>query len=389
MSLERESNTKQIEDGIEALIFEYGLEHVQSILKRKGVAQEVEKLPEINMKEMTLEDGRTKYSNSDYFFLLADTSQKTYNSDLKHFLEDAKIRFKKKDLSAISLEDCLATKNLKEYVDQFKNPYTKSRNCAFLRSFIQTINPDYYEQNISKLKMALRVQFKKSNAPKAFSKVQLAELIALSKVGSNGMRNNAMLWVLVGSGIRVASLINLKVGDIDFQKQSLRIKAKGHDDEENITAKIHKLALSILEKYIDFTFEYAQFGVQKEKIKNLYVFSKNDGISPLTPRAVQIIIKNLVLKAKSIPEYIKKEKRSKERGSNHYSTHAVRHSFAVYALESGIDIYTISKLLTHFSLSSTEKYLNLLDHQLKDAIEKHPFAKKEYIKLKKDLNVDE
>lgn len=389
MPLIRESNTREIEDGIEALILEYGLDTVQSILKRKGLAQETETLPAMNMTELTLQDGKEKYFNSDSFFLLEDTSKKTYTSDLKHFLDAAKTHFKTEDLSAIPLEDCIATKYLKNYVDQFKNSYTKARKCAVLRSFIRTINPDYYEQNKTNLKMSLKIKFKKSSAPKAFSKIQLAELTALSKIGPNGLRNYTMLWVLIGSGIRVSSLINLQIGNIDFRKQSLTIIAKGHDEDDEVIAKINKLAVTILKEYIDFTYEYAQFDMPKDKYEELYVFSTDEGASPITARTVQIMIKNLVLKAKSIPEYIKNEKRSEKRGSNHYGPHSVRHSFAVYALESGVDIYTISKLLTHSSIRSTEIYLDLLDHQLKEAIENHPFAKKEYIKLKKTLNENE
>jgi integrase/recombinase XerD len=384
----RESNTKKIEDGIEALIFEFGADKFQSILKRKGLAQETITGPEMNMTELTLQDGKEKYFKSDSFFLLEETSKKTYTSDLNHFLEDAKTRFKTKNLSAIPFMNCIATKDLKSYVDQFKNPYTKARKCAVLRSFIRTINPEYYEQNKTNLKMTLKIKFKKSSAPKAFSKIQLAELTALSKIGPNGLRNYTMLWVLIGSGIRVSSLINLRIGDIDFKKQSLTIKAKGHDEEDEVIAKINKLGATILKDYIDFTYEHAQFDTTKV-YEELYVFSTNEGVSPITARAVQIVIKNLVLKAKSIPEYIKNEKRSKKKGSHHYGPHSIRHSFAVYALESGVDIYTISKLLTHSSIRSTEIYLDLLDHQLKEAIEKHPFAKKEYIKLKKSLNVDE
>ncbi|TFB14101.1 hypothetical protein E3U55_14380 [Filobacillus milosensis] len=384
MTIERESKTKKISEGIESLIFEYGLDNVQSIIEQKITLSE--KKEENPKNELSLADGKTIYLKSDTFFMLKETSQKTYQSDLNHFLENAKTRLKKKSISTISILDVFAPRYLKEYVGQFNNSYTKARKCAFLRSFLQTVYPEYYEEKKAHLKRALKVSFKKSSAPKAFSKIQLAELIALSKLGPNGMRNHAILWVLFGSGIRISSLIHLKIGDINFKKQSLRIIAKGYDEDEEIIAKINKLALMILKEYLDFTYEYAQFDMPKEEYNNLYVFSKDGGVSPLSARAVQIVVKNLVLKAKSIPEYIKKEKRSKKRGSNHFGPHSIRHSFAVYALESGVDIYTISRLLNHASLSSTEKYLDLLDHQLKSAIENHPFANKEFIKLQNTVN---
>lgn len=45
--------------------------------------------------------------------------------------------------------------------------------------------------------------------------------------------------------------------------------------------------------------------------------------------------------------------------------HALRHAFATHALESGIDLYTISQLLGHKCMQSTGRYLHLTDKTLK------------------------
>jgi integrase/recombinase XerD len=56
------------------------------------------------------------------------------------------------------------------------------------------------------------------------------------------------------------------------------------------------------------------------------------------------------------------------------SVHSLRHSFALYLLESGVNIYSIKELMRHAWLSSTEVYLKLFDSMLLSAIEKHPLA---------------
>ncbi|EAO9488599.1 hypothetical protein AKL49_25300, partial [Salmonella enterica] len=57
------------------------------------------------------------------------------------------------------------------------------------------------------------------------------------------------------------------------------------------------------------------------------------------------------------------------------SVHSLRHSFALFALEEGVDLVSISKLLGHKSLKTTTIYLQLFNSMLLQAIEKHPFAR--------------
>ncbi len=54
------------------------------------------------------------------------------------------------------------------------------------------------------------------------------------------------------------------------------------------------------------------------------------------------------------------------------SLHTARHTFAVMALNSGMDIYTLSKILGHKNLSTTEIYAKLIDKKKDEAIDKLP-----------------
>ncbi|MEQ8524345.1 site-specific integrase [Gracilimonas sp.] len=49
------------------------------------------------------------------------------------------------------------------------------------------------------------------------------------------------------------------------------------------------------------------------------------------------------------------------------STHIARHSFANYALKSGMGVYAISKALAHYDLATTESYLKSFDEELLDS----------------------
>ncbi|MGF7046535.1 site-specific recombinase XerD [Paenibacillus sp. DS2015] len=73
---------------------------------------------------------------------------------------------------------------------------------------------------------------------------------------------------------------------------------------------------------------------------------------------------------------IKEAKSINDKDKNNYqlSVHSLRHSFALYLLESGVNIYVIKELMRHKWLSSTEVYLKLFNKTLVNAINKHPLA---------------
>ena len=52
--------------------------------------------------------------------------------------------------------------------------------------------------------------------------------------------------------------------------------------------------------------------------------------------------------------------------------HCARHTFAVMMLDLGTDIYTVSKLLGHRELSTTQRYAKVLDKNKQKAVSKIP-----------------
>ena len=56
----------------------------------------------------------------------------------------------------------------------------------------------------------------------------------------------------------------------------------------------------------------------------------------------------------------------------HITFHCARHSFAVMMLDLGVDIYTVSKLLGHRSIETTQVYAKILDKNKKAAVDRIP-----------------
>lgn len=58
--------------------------------------------------------------------------------------------------------------------------------------------------------------------------------------------------------------------------------------------------------------------------------------------------------------------------NKHITFHCARHSFAIMMLEAGVDLYTLSKLMGHKSLESTQVYAKILDKTKQAAVTKIP-----------------
>ena len=58
--------------------------------------------------------------------------------------------------------------------------------------------------------------------------------------------------------------------------------------------------------------------------------------------------------------------------TKHVTFHAGRHTFAVSLLSNGVDIYTVSKLMGHTEVKTTQVYADIIDSVRKDAMHKIP-----------------
>jgi len=58
--------------------------------------------------------------------------------------------------------------------------------------------------------------------------------------------------------------------------------------------------------------------------------------------------------------------------TKHITFHCARHTFAVRMLTHGIDIYTVSKLLGHSELKTTQVYADIIEHKRKEAMNSLP-----------------
>jgi integrase/recombinase XerD len=165
-----------------------------------------------------------------------------------------------------------------------------------------------------------------------------------------GERNRTILETLYSCGLRVSELTNLKISDLFFEEDFIRVIGKGNKQR---FVPIN----SQTQKYILFYIKSIRTHINVQKGFEDTVFLNRRG-KKLTRVMIFTIIKNLAIKAG-----IKKK----------ISPHTFRHSFATHLLERGADLRAIQQMLGHESITTTEIYMHLDKSFLKQVINNfHP-----------------
>jgi len=165
-----------------------------------------------------------------------------------------------------------------------------------------------------------------------------------------GVRNQCMVEVLYGCGLRVSELIELKISDINFKEGFLKVEGKG---QKVRYVPLAKYTSHLIKNYIENV--RINNKINKKYEDNLFLNSRGSSMSRVI---VFIIIKELAEKA-GIRKNI--------------SPHTFRHSFATHMLQNGADLRFIQEMLGHSSITTTEIYTHLNTEELRDTILKyHP-----------------
>ena len=167
----------------------------------------------------------------------------------------------------------------------------------------------------------------------------------------NDYRNKAMLELLYATGMRVSELTNLKLSQIDYDDECVRVMGKGK--KERIIPLLDE-TIEYLKLYIN---NYRQF-LLKTKDSD-YIFINNFG-NKISRQGFFKILKKLCLDCG-----IKKD----------VSPHTLRHSFATHLLNNGADLRVIQELLGHESIVTTQIYTHIGNQKIKDDYQNHPRAK--------------
>ncbi|MBR6063620.1 MAG: site-specific tyrosine recombinase XerD [Bacteroidales bacterium] len=172
--------------------------------------------------------------------------------------------------------------------------------------------------------------------------------IDLSK--PEGHRNKAIIEVMYGCGLRVSEVVNLRISNLYFRDNYIRIIGKG--DKERLVP-IGQTAQNAILLYMEGVREH----IKIKKGEEDFVFLNRRG-ARLTREMIFMMIKQAAEVA-GITKTI--------------SPHTFRHSFATHLVEGGADLRAVQEMLGHESITTTEIYTHLDRSYIKSIIEQyHP-----------------
>jgi integrase/recombinase XerD len=244
--------------------------------------------------------------------------------------------------------DIIGYENLQEYIfnlsKQKFSERSQARWISSIKAFFKFLLEDEYrEDNPASLlegpKLGLYL-------PDTLSLVDINKIISAIEINSDlGKRNQCIIEVLYGCGLRVSELIELKISNINIKEQYIKVNGKGNKTR---FVPLAEYTAELLKGYIQDT--RSKNKINKKYEDTLFLNSRGTSMSRVI---VFLIIKELTDKAGV---------------SKKISPHTFRHSFATHLLQNGADLRYIQEMLGHSSITTTEIYTHLKTEELRDVI---------------------
>ncbi len=287
----------------------------------------------------------------DYILLEKKYSQHTvtaYKNDLVSFQDFCANEFGSEDIVNVNYPQIRSW--IVSLVNSGVSNRTINRKVSSLKSFYKFLQKTK-QLNLNPLikhkalKVAKRVQV-------PFSEKEIESVINSNDeiVDFESVRDKLIVELLYSTGMRRNELVNLKLSDLNFSNQVVKVLGKRNKERY---IPLLKTVMSSLVRYNKF----------RDEIKTdiSYIFITKKG-KKLYDTLVYRIINNYF---STVSSKVKK------------SPHVIRHSFATHLLNEGADLNSVKELLGHSSLASTQVYTHSSLGKLKEIYNQaHPRSDK-------------
>jgi len=228
------------------------------------------------------------------------------------------------------------------------------RKLATLRTFFKFLCRErVLEMNPAKLVSSPRLE---KRLPKVISIDEVIQFIETPDTETLlGRRDRAIIELLYATGCRVSEIAGMNIEDIDFKRETIRVRGKGRKERFVPYGSKAKEALSAY-----FEVRGALLAEAPEHKRDAKAVFLNYQGTRITTRSIGRLIEKYV-KECALAQGI--------------SPHSLRHSFATHLLSAGADLRAIQELLGHARLSTTQIYTHVSIEQLMQVYDKaHPRA---------------
>lgn len=173
--------------------------------------------------------------------------------------------------------------------------------------------------------------------PSVLTLNEIQKLVNIPDLNTSlGLRNRSMFETMYASGLRVSELLTMKISQVYFNQEVLRIFGKGRKER---MVPITESALSWIKRYMDFS----RPGLDKKRLgdSTLYLNARGKAMSRMGYWKILTKAVNQAGIRKNV------------------HPHTLRHSFATHLIENGADLRAVQEMLGHVDISTTQIYTHL------------------------------
>ena len=187
-------------------------------------------------------------------------------------------------------------------------------------------------------------KFMSEDEVKALRKtLEAAVIIAKSKGHQGPVRDQCIIELALGSGLRVSELAALKIEDIDLKRGGNTLIVRHGKGDKLRQVKFSSSLKTLIQEYLDYRTSDSPY---------LFVSERQDH---MFPTAIQKVFKKWAKKA-GLPA--------------RYSIHSCRHYYASALLRVSKNLRLVQQQLGHSNPSTTTVYAFALDEEITEAVEK-------------------
>ena len=268
---------------------------------------------------------------------------KSYTTDLKQFTSFLSSEFQIIDeINEISFQ--IIRTWIAYLLEKGLSPRSVNRKISTLKTYFKFLIREgvLIENPMTKVvapksKKRLPIFIEEDQIASLLNEVQFEE-------GFIGQRNKLIIELFYVTGIRLSELINIKISDVDFNNQSIKVLGKRNKE------RIIPLSSNVVNDLNIFI---------ENNQQNKYLFTNLEG-NKLYNKLVYRLVNKYIGEISSV---------------NKKSPHILRHTFATHMLNNGADINAIKELLGHANLSATQVYTHNTIEKLKTVYKQaHPRA---------------
>ncbi|MBU1099865.1 MAG: site-specific tyrosine recombinase XerD [Bacteroidetes bacterium] len=263
---------------------------------------------------------------------LSENTIDSYESDIRSFLNYL-------DENKIEDFDEVTHRSISNFFEGQKEAGMKSsstgRYNSSIKGFFHFLSKNNYirknpTDNLPSVKIA-------RDLPVVLSFNEIESILDQPDINDNlGLRDKAMLELMYSSGLRASEVLTLKLSDLFFSEEVIRVLGKGNKQR---IVPVGSSAVDWVTRYLTFVRPH----FLKRELSGNIIFLNKRG-KGLSRMGLWKIVKKYVLEAGITKEV---------------HPHTFRHSFATHLLEGGADLRAVQEMLGHADISTTQIYTHI------------------------------